>query len=62
MYISTTLNYLVQVPNLKYAILFYKAKSRSNNTMEIKDVIRKRSSIREYENKPVPENKLLNVL
>lgn len=30
--------------------------------MELKEAIRKRSSIREYENKPVPENKLLNVL
>jgi nitroreductase len=30
--------------------------------MELKDAIKKRSSIREYENKPVPENKLLNVL
>ena len=30
--------------------------------MELKDAIRKKSSIREYENKPVSENKLLNVL
>ncbi|MFY9814497.1 MAG: nitroreductase family protein [Dehalococcoidales bacterium] len=30
--------------------------------MELKDAIRKRSSVREYENKPVSENKILNVL
>ena len=30
--------------------------------MELKEAVRNRTSIREYENKPVPENKLHNVL
>jgi nitroreductase len=30
--------------------------------MELKDAIKNRASIREYENKPVPEDKLFNVL
>ncbi|MGD0855430.1 MAG: nitroreductase family protein, partial [Dehalococcoidia bacterium] len=30
--------------------------------MELKDAIRKRESIRDYEDKPVPEEKLLKVL
>ena len=30
--------------------------------MELKDAIKNRTSIREYENKPVPENKLIDVL
>jgi len=54
--------FIILHPNPNYAILFYKSKNRSNNTMELKDAIRKRSSVREYENKPVSENKILNVL
>ena len=30
--------------------------------MELKDAIKTRKSIREYEDKPIPENKLLNIL
>ncbi|MQY76254.1 MAG: nitroreductase, partial [Spirochaeta sp.] len=30
--------------------------------MELKEAIRKRQSIRDYEDKPVPEEKLINVL
>jgi nitroreductase len=30
--------------------------------MELKEAIRKRESIRDYEDRPVPEEKLMNVL